>query len=132
MSGDAPDRRHEGPLHDWKSLNEEGLRSFAGQYVGWATNEMGDPAELAWRLEVQFPLSEFLAMRTDWSEYHRDEILENPRYRGFDDAEFHTPVVVSSEHDELIIWDGWHRIACAIARGDECIMAIFGTEARRP
>ena len=46
----------DGPVQDWNSLDESGLRKWAAQYVGWATNEMSDPEELAWNLEHQFPV----------------------------------------------------------------------------
>lgn len=115
------------PLYNWAILIEDDLRQYAAQYVGWATNEMGDPEALGWRLENQFPVSEFHNVATDWEDYFRDDVVNNPRYdENFIKSEFHTPVVVSFENDELIIWDGWHRIACAVARGDECIMAIVG------
>lgn len=117
----------DGPVQDWNSLDESGLRKWAAQYVGWATNEMSDPEELAWNLEHQFPVSEFRSVPTDWDDYFEDDVRGNPRYdKDFEDAEWHTPVVISIEQDEIIIWDGWHRIATCVARSDECIMAIVG------
>lgn len=122
-----------GPLHDWPSLDEQRLREWAAQYVGWATNEMSDPDELSWRLEVQFPLSEFRTVPTDWESYYNDDVAENPRYeREFEKAEWHTPIVLSLEDDEIIIWDGWHRIATSVTRGDECILAIVGRKVSVP
>ena len=122
-----------GPLHDWPSLDEQGLRKWAAQYVGWATNEMSDPDDLSWCLENQFPLQDFESLRVNWQDYYDDDVLNNPRYeKEFEDAEWHTPIVLSIEHDEIIIWDGWHRIATSIARGDECIMAIVGREISVP
>ena len=116
-------------LHDWSSLDEEGLRRHASQYVGWATNEMSDPGDLSWRLEMQFPLSEFRSVPTDWQDYFDDDVRGNPRYdEGFENAEWHTPAVISVEHDEIIIWDGWHRIATSMTRGDECMMVIVGSQ----
>ena len=120
------------PLHDWSRLSEDALRSWAAQYVGWATNEMSPPEDLAWSLEPTFPLSTFLSMPIEWASYHREEIVENPRYDpSFASADYHTPVVVSIEMGEPIIWDGWHRIACAIHRGDDRILAIAGRETGR-
>lgn len=117
------------PLHEWPTLDEAALRDWAAQYVGWATNEMGDPADLSWRLDHDFRLEAFLAIPTDWEAYHRDEIIDGPRYDAeFADADYHTPIVVSIESGEIIIWDGWHRISCAIARGDRYIMAIVGRD----
>lgn len=113
------------PLHDWASLDEDGLRTYAAQYVGWATNEMSPPENLAWTLE-HLPLDIMLSLPTDWEAYHRDEVERNPRYdRDFSDARYHTPVVLSLEGDP-IIWDGWHRISCAIVRGDRSILAVVG------
>jgi hypothetical protein len=115
------------PVHQWEALTEEELRAWAAQYVGWATDEMSDPEDLSWVLEHQFPTSEFLSMTTDWNEYFEDDVRGNPRYgEDFEDADWHTPVVISIEHEEIIIWDGWHRIATSVARGDECIMTIKG------
>lgn len=117
----------DGPVQDWNALDEPGLRLWAAQYVGWATNEMSDPDDLAWTLEHQFPVSDFRSVPTDWGDYFKDDVRGNPRYdEGFEDAEWHTPVVISIEDDEIIIWDGWHRIATSVTRGDECIMAIVG------
>lgn len=117
----------EEPLHDWHALDEEGLRSWAAQYVGWATNEMSHPDDLSWRLEEGFPLDVLRQMQTDWGAYYHDEIADGVRYSdGFADLDYNTPVVVSIENGETIIWDGWHRIACAIHRGDRRIMAIVG------
>lgn len=117
----------DGPVQDWNALDELGLRRWASRYVGWATNEMSDPDELAWTLEHQFPVSEFRSVHTDWDDYFEDDVRGNPRYdEDFKDAEWHTPVVISVEEDEIIIWDGWHRIATSFAREDECIMAIVG------
>lgn len=117
----------DGPLHVWHDLDEEGLRAWASQYVGWATSEMSDPADLGWTLDHGLRLDVFHSLQTDWDEYYRDEIEESGRYGdGFADADYHTPVVVSIEAGEPIIWDGWHRIACAIRRGDRSIMAIVG------
>lgn len=116
-----------GPIHDWPALNEEGLREWAAQYVGFATNEMSDPNDLSWRLEMQFPLQDFNSLCVNWQDYYDDDVLNNPRYEEeFEEAEWHTPIIISIEHDEIIIWDGWHRIATSVARGDECIMAIVG------
>lgn len=119
----------DGPLCDWHSLTEEELRQEAAQYVGWATNEMSDPDDLSWSLEAQFPLSEFRSIAVDWEYYFKDDVQGNPRYdKKFEEAEWHNPVIVSLENDEIIIWDGWHRITTSIARGDECIMAVTGRQ----
>lgn len=115
------------PIHQWHTLSEEELRTWAAQYLGMATNEMSDPQDLSWRLETQFPLYDFQSIQTDWNDYYDDDVLGNPRYdTEFEQADWHTPIVISLEDGEIIIWDGWHRIATSIARGDECIMAIIG------
>lgn len=116
-----------GPVRRWESPTEEELRAWAAQYVGWATDEMSNPEDLSWTLERQFPVSEFRYVPTDWTGYFDDDVRGNPRYeKEFEVSEWHTPVVISIEDDEIIIWDGWHRIATSIARGDECIMTITG------
>lgn len=121
------------PVHEWAGLDEDGLRQWATQYVGWATNEMSDPDHLAWHLEEQFPLSEFRSIQTDWRDYFEDDVRGNPRYSpDFEDATWHTPIVISLEDDEIIIWDGWHRIATSMVREDECIMAIVGSQKSVP
>ena len=115
------------PIHQWSRLNEAELQTWAAQYVGWATNEMSDPDNLSWNLETRFPIAMFHSHSTDWHSYYLKEILENPHYdEGFATVDYHTPVVLSIEAEEVIIWDGWHRIACAIHRGDNEIMAIVG------
>jgi len=115
------------PLHAWHELDEAGLREWASQYVGWATNEMSDPADLSWTLEHGMRLDLVMDVGTDWDAYYVDEIEEGIRYDAdFADADYHTPVVVSIEDVRTIIWDGWHRLACAIRRGDRGIMAIVG------
>ena len=115
------------PLCDWQALNEDELRHQAAQYFGWASNEMSDPDGLSWRLEMQFPLSEFASVPTDWQDYFDDDVRGNPRYdEEFESAEWHDPAVISIENDEIIIWDGWHRIATSMTRGDECMMVLIG------
>lgn len=90
-------RFDDGPLHDWATLGEAGLRAWATQYVGWATNEMGKPADLSWSLDPAFPLDTFLSLCADWAVFHRDEIVEGPRYDAeFACADYHTPVVSSA------------------------------------
>lgn len=119
----------DGPVHVWQELDEAGLREWASQYVGWATNEMSAPSDLAWSLEHGLRTALFRQLETDWDAYYDDEIVEGPRYdEEFADADYHTPIVVSIEHGNPIIWDGWHRLACAIHRGDRYIMAIVGRE----
>lgn len=113
---------------NWDDQTEEELRAWASQYVGWATNEMADPDDLAWRIERQFPLSDFQSMQIDWHDYYKDDVLQNPRYdEEFIEADWDNPIVLSLENDKIILWDGYHRIATSIARGDECIMALVGT-----
>lgn len=121
--------RDEGPLHDWRSLDEDQLRSYAATYVGWATSEMADPSDLRRTLE-DVPLDLFEAVHVDWDEWYRDEVVPNPRCAWMTgDTGFHSPVVISVEGAEPIIWDGWHRIAYAIAAGRGTISAVVGREA---
>lgn len=116
-------------LPNWEEMSEDLLKEWARQYLGWATNEMSDPDELEWTLERQFPLSDFKKIHTDWDSYYKDDVLLNPRYdSNFASETWHTPVVISLENDGIIIWDGWHRIATSIARGNKCIRAITGRE----
>lgn len=127
LQGEKMDIDEDGPLHVWHELDEAGLREWASQYVGWATNEMSDPADLYWALNHVMPLDLVRDVGTDWQAYYLDEIEEGLRYDAdFADADYHTPVVVSLENGQAIIWDGWHRLACAIHRGDRGIMAIVG------
>jgi len=114
-------------LFNWDETGTDLLRKWARQYVGWATHEMSDPEDLEWSLEKQFPVSEFKLMNVDWDDYYKDDVLQNPRYDpSFITEEWHNPIVISLENDEIIIWDGWHRIATSIARQDECITTIVG------
>lgn len=112
---------------DWWLMSEDELREYAAQFVGYATDEMGDPDDLTFKFESQFPLIEFRGFAINWEEYFQDDVLRNSKYdRAFIEDSFHTPIVVSIEHGELFIWDGWHRIATAIHRGDEVVAAIVG------
>lgn len=116
-----------GPLHDWQSLGEDDLRKWAAQYAGWATNEMSDPDDLSWSFTDQFPVCDLRSIQMHWNDYFKDDVRGNPKYdHAFEQAEWHTPIVISLENDEIIIWDGYHRIATSITRDDECIMAIVG------
>jgi len=115
-------------IYDWPTLSEHGLRSYAAQYVGWATNEMSDPDDLKWTFTGIYPLTK-IALERDWETYWEEEILLNPRYdQDFINSKWHTPVVISIEEGETIIWDGWHRLASSIHRGDKTIIAIVGTK----
>ena len=117
-----------GPLHDWPSLDQAGLRAYADTFVGMATNEMADPGDLDWTLE-QAPLDLFDALAVEWDVWHREEVVPNPTCGWMTgDVTFHTPIVISIESGEPIIWDGWHRIAHAKARGDRTIHAIIGRD----
>ena len=116
------------PLHDWHPLDEGALRAYAATFVGWATNEMGDPADLRWTLD-RLPLDLLDAIQVDWDVWHREEVRPNPRCAWMTpDVEFHSPVVVSVEDGTIIIWDGWHRIAHAKWRGDRDVLAVVGRE----
>jgi hypothetical protein len=112
---------------NWWRASEVELREFATQFVGWATNEMGDPAGLHWTVE-NLDLDVFNNYANDWEWYFADERIQDRYGKAFINKPFHTPIVVSFENDELIIWDGYHRIATAIHRGDDTIMAVVGRD----
>lgn len=124
--------RDDGPIRDWAGMSEHDLRDYAATHVGRATNEMGDPAELDWTLEM-LDLDVLDALCVDWPEWHRQEVTPNPHCAWMHEGVvFHSPIVISIEMGEPIIWDGWHRIAHAKSRGDRGILAVVGRTEGRP
>lgn len=116
---------------NWHSMSEEQLRAYADNFVGMATDEMGDPDDLSWSLEwVSLDELDGVSLWCSWEDYYKDDVKGNSRYPEFQegDAPFHTPIVMSFENDEAILWDGYHRVATACHRGDDTIWAIVGRE----
>ena len=117
-------------LMKWHRASEKTLGKYAASFVGWATNEMGDPEDLSFTFTEQFPLSELehYLQGHSWEEYYESDVASQEIYAGLIDEDFKNPIVVSYEDDQLILWDGYHRVATAFYRGDDYIAAIVGRQ----
>ncbi len=58
---------------------------------------------------------------------HWQGFLDAEDFQSYHDAHTDGPPVISIDHDGAIqIWDGWHRIACALVRGIESMPMCVG------
>ena len=128
----------------WTGLPEDALRLEASAHLGACDDGDLHPDDLDWRLaavpvDVLIPL--MTGGRESWREWLADEIAD-AQADGGDRAsdwpsvdepdDVHEPVVVTIDGARVQIWDGWHRTACAIVRGDATVPAILGTPPDEP
>lgn len=100
-----------------------------------------DPAEAQWSYVATFPIARALAASHRSidaakaffeSELHRQG-LDSERLAGFHSMLAdgpRDPIVFIDRGDATFVWDGWHRIAAAVVRGDPTIPAIVGVKRR--
>lgn len=116
------------------TLCEDELRSIADMHRGACDDGGLDPADLDWRIERLDTRRLATCMpRGDWAGWLRQEIMDADGDRASDwpsterNDDVREPIVVTDVAGETLIWDGWHRTAVAIVRGDATIPAIVGT-----
>lgn len=115
------------------TLSEDGLRSLADMHRGACDDGGLDPTELSWTIvEMRTSLLVGCMPDGDWKGWLDDEIAdaEGDRASDWPDAdgedEVREPIVVTHVDGTRLIWDGWHRTAAAIVRGDATIPTILG------
>lgn len=85
--------------------------------------------------DVGFPTSSPMSLE-DWKEWFQEELEHQPFREWMLDPEVFDPkdelqeIVLSFDYDEkgkyLIVWDGHHRIAAALARGLRSMKVVVG------
>jgi hypothetical protein len=116
------------------TLCENELRSIADMHRGACDDGGLDPADLSWTI-VQMDVSLLAGCmpQGDWRGWLVDEIADAEGDRASDwpdidgNDEVREPIVVTQVDGTRLIWDGWHRTAAAIVRGDATIPTILGT-----
>lgn len=120
----------------YRSMTPEDLAEYARVY---GDNDEGDVprSEIQWQYEPEFDASRLLSIMSteEWKDWIRDEIematveLEDPdRWGQLLEQDITEPVVLFDHPDgTLRIWDGWHRSASTIAKGEKSLKAVFGT-----
>lgn len=118
-------------------------RRTAKIYSGGAADETITPDNAIWNLE-QIDLERLAPLYSGGAKAWLDEEIEiqteitgfEPHWCNFLKAEnllqhldetCDDPCVIAIDQDENIqIWDGWHRIACAIVKGEKSMDIIVG------
>lgn len=115
------------------TLCEHELRMIADMHRGACDDGNLDPRDLSWRvLEMDVARLVGCMPQMGWAEWLRDEIADAHGDRALDwpdvegDDEIQEPIVVTDVDGEVQIWDGWHRTAVAIVRGDRTVPTILG------
>jgi hypothetical protein len=122
---------------DWASLSTEQLKTEALEHLqdhDDGSTAFFDPNQGLWRLEVidPFKLSAFHSKEAA-SLWIREEIeffnsVSDGRgqlYQSMIEDGFSDPVIVGASHESAKLWDGYHRTAIAMARG-EALPAVVG------
>lgn len=119
------------------TLCEDELRSIADMHRGACEDGGLDPADLSWTVvDMDASMLKGCMPSGDWKGWLEDEIADAHGDRASDwpDAagndDIREPVVVTHVDGIALIWDGWHRTAAAIIRGDATIPTILGTRGR--
>jgi len=118
-------------------------RKWAAYHFGACDDGSIAPDEAVWNLET-VPIELLSPLYPEGAKHFIDAEIENrreeygrdPHYCDFLSApDFEQyladncegPCVMSVDNDGVIqIWDGWHRIACAIVRGEPAIGVLVG------
>lgn len=120
----------------YRAMTPEDLAEYARVY---GDNDEGDipQSEIQWQYEPEFDASRLLSIMSseEWKDWIRDEIematveLEDPdRWGQLLEQDIREPVVFFDHPDgKLHIWDGWHRSASTIAKGEKTIKVVYGT-----
>lgn len=125
---------------DWQSLSEDELRQEAAAYRGEiddGSTFFFDPSAANWKLQYLDPKKLGVFNSVEDAQYWLDiemDLLNTNGYESItDDYEFmlengvSDPIVVGEHESKFTIWDGYHRSAIAVIRG-EPVLAIVGTK----
>lgn len=95
------------------------LSTLRNQYTG-DTGDVGDVE--SWLKAELFYYEADCGYPAHWKDF-----LEAEDFQHYLDTHTDAPPVISIDHDGTIqIWDGWHRIACALVRGVETMPICVG------
>ncbi|WP_415912577.1 ParB N-terminal domain-containing protein [Neptuniibacter sp. QD37_11] len=94
-----------------------------------------DPVSSEWTHNPEFSVDELIGLmdsKEQWEAWLEREIEDYQDIRGL--AYYHdlkcnpirNPIILSYVNGKYYIWDGWHRVAAAIAGGRETIPAYIG------
>lgn len=117
-------------------------REYARGFFGNCDDGTVDPDTAIWDEET-FPVEQLrhlheeadLWLKAEIDGWHRDygdtchweEFLKAEDFQAHLDARCDGPPVISIDENGVIqIWDGWHRIACALVRGEKTMTICVG------
>jgi hypothetical protein len=118
----------------YADIREDEMRIIADMHRGACDDGDLDPADLSWSLvDIDTARLSSCMADGDWAGWlnaeiedaHEDRADDWPSVELGDDVR--EPIVVTDVEGRILIWDGWHRTAVAIVRGDRTIPAIVGT-----
>lgn len=119
---------------DYVDMREDEMRIIADMHRGACDDGDLDPADLSWSL-AQMDTARLASCMPDgdWAGWLTAEIQDAHEGRADDwpsvelEDDVQEPIVLTEVDGRILIWDGWHRTAVAIVRGDRTIPAIVGT-----
>jgi hypothetical protein len=117
-------------------------REYAQSVFGNCDDGTVDPDTAVWEEEA-FPVEQLrhlheeadLWLKADIDGWQRDygesshweKFLKAENFQAYLDAHCDGPPVISIDENQTIqIWDGWHRIACALVRGEKSMTICVG------
>jgi hypothetical protein len=93
--------------------------------------------QIHWSFEEVFPIERLLEVMSaaEWRQWFDDELAMRADERGTDrdwrrllEEDIEEPVVIL-DHDGILIWDGWHRVAASVIKG-VAPKVVLGVERR--
>jgi len=118
-------------------------REWARYFFGACDDGSVEPDDALWNIE-EVPIATLAALYQEGADVfldaeiaeRREEYGQDPHWCDFlkaenfeqyleDHCDF--PCVISIDENEVIqVWDGWHRIACVIVRGEASMKILVG------
>jgi hypothetical protein len=118
-----------------RSSTQDALATHA-RILGDARDDRLPLDRIFWAYDELFPVSRLLVIMSadEWRAWFDDELSMCVETRGSDDewrrllTEDIEEEIILLDHDGLDIWDGWHRAACMVIKGQEFAKVVLGVE----
>lgn len=104
--------------------------------LGGARDDRLPLDRIAWTYDELFPVARFLEIMSfeEWKKWFDEELEISVEVRGSDEAwrcllteEIEEELIIL-DHEGLDIWDGWHRAAAMVLKGQEYAKVVRGEE----